>query len=437
MRCRTAFFLLLFNAPSLLSDQLLEKEEIAQRLWEQMISAKGGRERIRNVHTVLQREVPRYRSITFRDGKARWDTLYGLPDRFWEWYDSRIFGFWPDVSNFKQNVHYFRRYDLTYMDPANPNGRGLDFLRRIQLIYLNQTDWLKPQPIRVLKGLGIPRNVDAIQTMADGARADFYLNRRTHLPAAIIDYRGFALRNDPSGGHRYVLSHYELINGILTPTDVDGELYEIAFNPVYREDTFTTAAYAEEGPEGWTPDKAAIHKALLEQHPVIPVPQMHYVVEPSSGSGTQQTFRLTATRSDGVDHIKKVGLEIGIGQSLWCFVEIDLRNRQLALKNTTAEIDRSPKHRVFELTGKIGSQAQLENEDCHVELSNVSASIDSGKIQVTLPLTFKPALAGKYWITCSANTEDQWVSMGVKAGTWSVPSSPQGPQGVDWTEKYR
>jgi hypothetical protein len=59
------------------------------------------------------------------------------------------------------------------------------------------------------------------------------------------------------------------------------------------------------------------------------------------------------------------------------------------------------------------------------------------KIQATLPLTFKAAFAGKYWITCSADTEDQWISMGVKTGTWNVPSSPNGPQGVDWTEKYR
>jgi hypothetical protein len=56
MLCRAALFLLLFNAPSLLSEQPLENDEIAQHLWEQMISAKGGRERIRNVHTVLQRE---------------------------------------------------------------------------------------------------------------------------------------------------------------------------------------------------------------------------------------------------------------------------------------------------------------------------------------------------------------------------------------------
>ncbi len=313
MLSRTAFFLLLFNTQSLLSEQPLEKDEMAQRLWEQMIFAKGGRERLRDVHTVLQREVSRYRSLTFNDGKARWDTLYGLPDLFWEWYDSRIFGFWLDVSNFKKDVHYFRRYGLTYMDPANPNGRGLDFLRQIQLVYLNETEWIKPQPIRVLKGQGIPRNVDAIQTMVDGARADFHLNRRTHLPVAIIDYRRFAVRNDPSGGHRYVLSHYELVDGILTPTVVDGENYEVAFNPAYREDTFTTPAFAEEGPEGWKPEKAAGHKALVAQHPVMPVPQMRYVVEPSSGTGTQQTFRLTAARSDGVAQIKKVGLEIGTG----------------------------------------------------------------------------------------------------------------------------
>jgi hypothetical protein len=110
------------------------------------------------------------------------------------------------------------------------------------------------------------------------------------LPAAIIDYRGFAFRNDPSGGHRYVLSHYEVINGILTPTVADGERYEIAFNPAHRKDTFTTAAFAEEGPEGWKPEKMAIHKTLLEQQPVIPAPEMHYVVEPSSGIGTQQTL---------------------------------------------------------------------------------------------------------------------------------------------------
>ena len=436
MLWRTALFLLLFNVPSLLSEQSLEKDEMPPRLWEQMISAKGGRERIHKVHTVLQRQVSRYRSLTFSDGEARWDTLYGLPDRFWEWYDSRVFGFTLDVSSFRENVNYFRRYNLTYMDPANPNGRGLGFLRRIQLVYLNETEWLKPQPIRVLKGKDIPSNVDAIQTMADGARVDFYLNRRTHLPSAIIDYAAFAFRNDPSGGHRYVLSHYKLVDGIFTPTVVDGEHYEVAFNPDYREDTFTTAAFAEEGPEGWKPDKAALHKTLLEHQRVIPVPEMHYVVEPSSGTGTQQTFRLTVGRSDGVDLIEKVGLTIGAGQFLWCSVEIDLRNRQIALKNTTAEINRSPKHRVFESTGAVGSNQHLENEDCRIELARVSVSTNDGEIHVFLPLIFKPSFAGKYWITCSADTEDQWASTGVRAGVWTIPSSPNGPQGVDWTEKY-
>ena len=167
---------------------------------------------------------------------------------------------------------------------------------------------------------------------------------------------------------------------------------------------------------------------------MIPVPKMRFVVEPSSGTGTQQIFRLTAARSDGVGQINKVGLMIGASQFRWCSIQIDLRKRQLALKNTRAQMNRSRKHRDFELTGAVGSGQPLENEDCRIELSNVSASIKGNEIHVTVPITFKPGFAGTYWITCSAIAEDDWDSMGVKAGVWTVPSSPQGPQGVDWTK---
>jgi hypothetical protein len=438
---RLACLSLLFSAVALPIEQA-QNEKLAQRLWEQMISAKGGRERLRNVHTVLQRHLTRYRSLTFKDGKVRWDMLCGLPDRFWEWSDFRLFGFNLDVWNFEEDVHYFRRYHrgppagvLTYMDTAADNGRELVFRRRIQLVYLNETEWFKPKPIGVLKGKGIPRGVDAIQTMADGARVDFYLNRRTHLPSAIIDYHQGEDRNDPSGGHRYVLSRYELVDGVRTPTVVDGgRPFEIVFNPAYREDTFTTAPFEEEGPEGWKPDKAAIHKTLLEQHRIMPVPKMQFAVEPSSGIGTQQTFHLTVARSDGVDRVNKVGLTIGGSQSLWCAIEVDLRTRQLALKNTTDEVRRSRKHRVYELTGALGSGQPLENEDCRIELSSASVSIDNGEIHVTAPITFKPACAGTYWITGSAFANDDWYFMGIKMGVWTVPSSPQGPRGMDWTK---
>src|ERR1019366_5341133 len=195
MLWRTACLSLLFSAASLQGERPLDNEKSAQRLWEQMISAKGGRERLLNIHTVLEREVSRYRSQTFKDGKARIDTLYGLPERRWKWFDSRIFGFDLHVSNFKEDLYYFRRYDLTYIDTTPDFGRDLPSMRRIQLVHLNETEWLKPTPIRLLTGKVIPHNVDAIQTMAGGARVDFYLDRRTHLPAAIIDYHPGAIRS--------------------------------------------------------------------------------------------------------------------------------------------------------------------------------------------------------------------------------------------------
>jgi hypothetical protein len=442
MLWRVVWLSLLLSAVALPIDQAAQNEKLAQRLWEQMISAKGGRERLWSVRTLLERWVTRYRSETFKDGKVRSDALCALPDRLWEWSDFRLFGFNLDVWNFKADVHYFRRYHrgppsgvLTYMEVAKEYK--LRVMRRLQLVYLNETEWLKPKPVGVLKGKGVPRGVDAIQTMADGARVDFYLNRRTHLPAAIIDYHHDYGEgpNDPSGGHRYVLSRYVLIDGIRAPTVIDGgRPYEIVFNPSYREDTFTTAPFEEEGPEGWKPDKAAVHKTLLEQHRVMPVPKMQFAVEPSSGAGTQQTFRLSAARSDGVERVNKVGLTIGGSQSLWCAIEVDLRTRQLALKNAVEEITRSHKHRVYELTGALGSVQPLENEDCRIELSGASVSIAGGEIQVTAPITFKPACAAKYWIIGSAFADDDWYFVSVKVGVWTVPSSPDGPEGMDWTK---
>ena len=435
---RTVCLSLLFGAASLAGQQPTNNEEAAQRLWEQMITAKGGRERLLDVHAMLERVVSWRRSQNLKDGKSRIDTLYGLPDRYWQWDDAGIFGFHLTVGSFTDHIFYLRRYDQTYKDVEPENGAILRGLRLAQLVYLNESAWLKPKPTGVLTGKDLPHDVDIVQTMADGLRADFYLDRRTHLPTAIVDHYPGMVSNDPSGGYKYELGRYELIDGIHAPTVVDGVRHEVLFNPSYREDVFSTPAFAEEGPEGWKSDNAAAHKVLLGQRQVLPAPKWSFKVEPSSGAGIQQTFRLTVARSPGLDQVSKVGLNIGMGGAAWCYAKIDLRTRQVALENPGADQIRIPKHVVYEVTGAVGGSGTLENSDCLLDLSNTSISVDGAGIHATVPLTFKPAFAGTYRMSYDGWTDDnRWDSVGnVTAGVWTVPSSPGGPQGVDWTKPY-
>ena len=177
----------------------------AERLWELVIKAKGGRERlhaVNNVHTISREKYLWW----FRLLTIDYQSLNVFPDKSWEWDDQRgsVFGFAIYLQNFEKNMH------LAYRDTGN--GAAVvpikqpseDNIPQLQLHLLTETKWVKPIPQSVRREKLDERDVDIVQTMVhalpkDEQKVDFALDRKTHLP---LGFRSQSLTPPQALRHR-------------------------------------------------------------------------------------------------------------------------------------------------------------------------------------------------------------------------------------------
>src|SRR5437870_3819397 len=145
----------------------------AERLWELAIAAKGGRERLYAVQSLLVSSGYRYKSkILGREVKTRFEDFYVFPNKAWQWSDERptVFGLFVKMRNYDRNLNY-----LSYPnDPKSP--RRLELapsatsdrdIAKAQLFYLMETRWQKPQPISVERGNLNGKSVDIVHTVVN------------------------------------------------------------------------------------------------------------------------------------------------------------------------------------------------------------------------------------------------------------------------------
>jgi hypothetical protein len=243
-----------------------------EQLWQQMLVAKGGRDRLMEVRSIEQTQRQRIYAAKpwLKDTDTQLVRFFAFPDRMWQWFDggSSVFGLSLNVYNLALGVHY-----LLYPNEAprklSSREPAAHDLWEAQLIYLNESTWLHPVPVRVIRDSEVPRGVDAIETKLDGDyyRADFYLEKHTHLPARIILYvlNHVYVRDHVFGPAqvtqvRYELSKYREMDGVLVPDRViqaasarDSFLwnYDVRLNVPFREDAFTTPPSLEAGPYAW------------------------------------------------------------------------------------------------------------------------------------------------------------------------------------------
>lgn len=183
------------------NQQRTGSQEEAQRLWEQAITAKGGRERLYAVRNMV---------VSWRGNKHV--DLYVFPSKLWRWMDDRPspIGLAVEMHNLERNLAY-----LTYPnDPESPrrlgqSGRGSVPLRDAQLYYLLETRWIRPEPIGVTSGRVGRQAVDVVQTIVDGKRVDFYLDRELHLPLKVA-----FPAEDERGTYYVMFSDYAPVDGI-------------------------------------------------------------------------------------------------------------------------------------------------------------------------------------------------------------------------------
>ena len=73
---------------------------IRPKIWEQMITDKGGRERLRAVFSIEQTQNQRTYDAKhwFRPIDTQMVRIFVLPDCMWQWFDGRSSVFWPELE---------------------------------------------------------------------------------------------------------------------------------------------------------------------------------------------------------------------------------------------------------------------------------------------------------------------------------------------------
>jgi hypothetical protein len=253
--------LVLFPLVCLQSQQRADNTEEAARIWEQMIDAKGGRTQLYQVETMVQ-ETHQHLSFgnpKFQDGDNHIVRAFAFPDHIWDWSIAPVFGGGIRTADLSAGFGYIG-YPNNDIRKTSYLGREKEFLEQAQLVYLNETRWMKPKPVGVLRGKEIPAHIEAIETTVEGQRVDFWIDREDHLPVKIIQYWEFEFGAGLKPSYTWNLSDYQQINGIQIPYQVamivlsgrpSTYRFTTVLNPKLRTDLFTSPPRFEDGPEAW------------------------------------------------------------------------------------------------------------------------------------------------------------------------------------------
>lgn len=214
----------------------------AKQMWEEAIAAKGGRERLHGVKTLLVSSVSKYHKAPKGISGDHTESLYVLPDKWWEWIDSRpgSFGLSTLTFDFGKPVGWEIYTGLSSAQPISTKrdtprpddpyqihdpSAGVKFANKRnefterQVLYLMETRCTAPTPLKVRTASIRGTELDVIETRIGNERVDFYLDRGTHLAVRVI----FTTRIE-STGRDYVevieLGDYTNVDGIQMPRGV-------------------------------------------------------------------------------------------------------------------------------------------------------------------------------------------------------------------------
>lgn len=271
--------LILICASSTIAQEVDTDRQRAETLWEEAIRAKGGRERLHSIESfVISSTIDAYlispgfnSSVSPGHTDSVAERIYVMPNRAW------LYEFTPDfdVSLEGTVINVERNLCMVTLAPIGPmrSVPGLSFClpttwpkRLVQdpILYLMETRWVRPKPVRTrTEGKG-KKQRDVIETEVGQLRLDFYLDRKTHLPVKLVtqDYPG-----DPRMPRRMDLmltfEDYVAVDGIQMPRRVireplltqvqrrDTERAQYRFNVNYDEEIFNHPVSRKAKPGDW------------------------------------------------------------------------------------------------------------------------------------------------------------------------------------------
>lgn len=249
-----------------------KKERIeAERLWEQMVKVKGGREKLHSISNMMLTKGSNPDSIQME--------FYVYPNKYWEWSKGRIVHDYLDVMTVNLDVGVILFSNPVLIGSSSQEGWVTNKKLTTELEranyregylmnscrFLLETKWLKPTPIRVRQEIVNKERLDVVETrfstlrVYPDSREDYYVDPESLIVRAIAHYsKGVLIRY-------YLFDRYTIVNGIQVPGKY-GVVYTVddfkkasftpltfRFNVDYDEKLFERPPSVEAGPDAWKP----------------------------------------------------------------------------------------------------------------------------------------------------------------------------------------
>lgn len=207
----------------------------ARQLWEEALQAKGGRDRLHSVQSFLITGEIHVDAVSGSHmTEVQW--LHALPGKAWLYEYTPEFKVYLDATV----INIERNLCMKTLSPAKGDVPSLSLClpttyaeRLIQnpSIYLMETKWIRPEPIRTYEGRRGLKRVDVVETAVGNLRVDFYLDRKTRLPVKLVtdEYGGINEETQAMGLTVY-FDNYVAIDGIQMPTRVVREPRHVSLN---------------------------------------------------------------------------------------------------------------------------------------------------------------------------------------------------------------
>ena len=230
-----------------------QETDQAKLLWAQAIAAKGGREQLHRVTSLVvsYRETVR-NFLGFVVHRGDVERLYVFPNKSWSWDDGLPPPFhlstgWLDVEQNRRCTIYAGSSSPVCGPAKQKTSPADEGITQVQYLYLMETKWVKPVPLSVTKGSIGLKQVDVLHTRFENKRVDYFLDRKTHLPARVAVFYNDSER----ATLMFDFSDYVTVNGIQMPGRQKKGKINFQINAPYDESIFTRSPSIEAGPKAW------------------------------------------------------------------------------------------------------------------------------------------------------------------------------------------
>lgn len=251
----------------------------ARAIWERMILAKGGRQRLEQVTSLAL--VSKEHMLSIKRGVKDTDvesvTLLVFPNLIWDWFDGGTtkFGLSLSMVDTERRFGYLVQRGVDGAKAKESFVSAIRGLLEFQAVFFSETKWFKPEPVRRLSELETGKKLVGVETrlpasgigILSGYRADFILDAETYLPIRLLHYQFTSDAKDRTHVSEYSMGDYRLLDGIQIPHKYGlrhlGSPHEgfvkkyddVMLDVPYRQGAFDEVPSLKDGPFGWSPTR--------------------------------------------------------------------------------------------------------------------------------------------------------------------------------------